>query len=81
MYVDNINIQKNLKKILLEIPYKLKTKEELIRIIRRYVNDESLRESVADAGYLRVNVDGHDVVSRMKQVLEWVEQSKATKQE
>ena len=53
-----------------------KTKDELIQVLHRYVNNESLRESVADAGYQRVMTDGHDVVSRMQQVLEWFEQSK-----
>lgn len=58
-----------------------KSKEELMQKLREYVDNESLRESVAQAGYHRVVADGHDVVSRMKQVLEWVEQSKASYQE
>lgn len=54
-----------------------KTKEELIEKLRHYVDNDTLRVSVAQAGYNRVVADGHDVVSRMKQVLAWVEQLKA----
>lgn len=49
-------------------------KEELIVKLRRYLEDDYLRNSVAAAGCRRVIEDGHDVVSRMKQVLEWVGQ-------
>ncbi len=58
-----------------------KSKEELTQKLRLYVDSEKLRRSVAHAGYNRVVADGHDVVSRMKQVLEWVAQSKADHQE
>lgn len=57
------------------------SKEELILKLRRYIDNESLRASVAQAGYRRVVDDGHDVVSRMKQVIGWVRQSKAGCQE
>ncbi|MBI3562319.1 MAG: glycosyltransferase [Gammaproteobacteria bacterium] len=50
------------------------SKEELITQLRRYVGNDDLRQSVAQAGYNRVVSDGHDVISRMKQVLEWVSQ-------
>lgn len=53
-----------------------RTKEELMQKVHRYVNNEPLRILVAQAGYHRVVADGHDVVSRMKQVLEWAEQVK-----
>jgi spore maturation protein CgeB len=53
-----------------------KTKEELMQKLHRYVDDDPLRTSVALAGYHRVVEGGHDVVSRMKQVLEWAEQVK-----
>ena len=56
-----------------------KSKEELVAKVRYYVDNESLRASVAEAGYHRVQADGHDVVSRMKQVLRWVEQFKESK--
>ena len=49
-----------------------RSKEELIHILQRYIDDDTYRKSVAEAGYQRVITDGHDVVSRMKQVLEWV---------
>jgi hypothetical protein len=58
-----------------------KSKEELIQKLRLYVDNGPLCKFVAQAGYDRVYADGHDVVSRMKQVLEWVEQSKAGLQE
>lgn len=51
-----------------------KSKQELIQILHRYVNDKAYCESVAKAGYERVVADGHDVVSRMKLVLEWIEE-------
>lgn len=57
------------------------SKEELIQKLRRYVDNESLRISVAQAGYQRVVDDGHDVVSRMQQVIDWVGQLKEGSQE
>ena len=53
-----------------------KSKQDLIQILHRYVDDEAYRESVAKAGHRRVVVDGHDVVSRMKMVLEWFNEIK-----
>ncbi|MFZ2412564.1 MAG: glycosyltransferase [Candidatus Methanoperedens sp.] len=52
-----------------------RSREELIAKLKRYLEDETPRQSVAAAGYHRVISDGHDVVSRMKQVLEWINQS------
>jgi hypothetical protein len=49
-----------------------KSKEELIAKLHRYIPDEALRRSVAEAGYRRVMADGHDVMSRMRQVINWV---------
>lgn len=54
-----------------------RTKEELIQKVKRYVEDDRFRQSVAEGGYCRLMRDGHDVVSRMKQVLEWVYQFKS----
>ncbi|MBA0902052.1 MAG: glycosyltransferase [Candidatus Nitrotoga sp.] len=51
-----------------------KSKHELVQKLRHYLGNESLRASVAQAGYNRVVSDGHDVVSRMRQVLAWVAQ-------
>ncbi len=52
-----------------------RTKDELIEKVRLYLRDDKLRLAVADKGYRRVIADGHDVVSRMKQVLAWVTQN------
>ncbi len=49
-----------------------RTKEELIDKVRLYLGNAGLRQTVAANGYRRVMGDGHDVVSRMKQVLVWV---------
>ncbi len=47
-----------------------KTKEEMIQKIKLYSSNKTLRSSVALNGRQRVVVDGHDIVSRMKYVLE-----------
>ena len=49
-----------------------RTPEEMATKIERYLADEPRRLAVAEAGFKRVNEDGHDVVSRMQQVLAWV---------
>lgn len=49
-----------------------RTSDELIEKLKLYLGDEKLRQSVASNGYRRVIDDGHNVVSRMKQVLGWV---------
>ena len=46
--------------------------EEMIDKIRTYVADEPRRKKMAEAGYCRVFADGHDVVSRMRQLIQWV---------
>lgn len=51
-----------------------RNQDELICKLRQYLNDDPLRKKVAQAGYQRVLADGHDVGSRMKQVLKWVAQ-------
>jgi spore maturation protein CgeB len=45
---------------------------ELIQKLEIYLNDEKLRTRIAQAGLKRVHMDGHDVVSRMKKVLQLV---------
>jgi spore maturation protein CgeB len=45
--------------------------DELIQKIGMYINDDSLRNNVACSGYRRAQIDGHDAVSRMRQVIEW----------
>ena len=47
--------------------------EELFTKLNRYLGNDALRQSIAHAGYKRAVADGHDVVSRMKQVLDWVD--------
>lgn len=45
---------------------------EFERELRRYLSDDALRASVAQAGHERVRRDGHDVVSRMRDLLAWL---------
>lgn len=47
-----------------------RSKEELSDKIEKYLENAELRQSIAAAGHLRVIGDGHDVVSRMKRVVE-----------
>jgi spore maturation protein CgeB len=49
-----------------------KNQEEMIKKIKFYINDESSRKEVADAGYHKVTNSGHDVNSRMIDMLGWV---------
>ncbi|MDO8500601.1 MAG: glycosyltransferase [Gemmatimonadaceae bacterium] len=49
-------------------------KDELVRKIRHYLADGHARRSVAERGRARVIADGHDVESRMRQVVDWVEE-------
>jgi spore maturation protein CgeB len=55
-----------------------RSKEELVLKLRRYVQDVALQQSVAEAGYRRVWADGHDVVSRMGQVVIWTNEMKGS---
>ena len=47
---------------------------ELVAKVERYLADDQLRMNIAQAGYKKVSESGHDVISRMKQVLTWSEQ-------
>lgn len=49
-----------------------RSKIELVRKLQTYLSRDLQRHSIAQAGYQRVIADGHDVVSRMRQVLRWV---------
>jgi spore maturation protein CgeB len=46
--------------------------EQLMTCLEKYLSNDELRTQVAAAGHQRVAVDGHDVLSRMRQVLNWV---------
>lgn len=48
-----------------------RSKNELIKKLNLYLHNEKLRQTIAANGYHRVIADGHDVVTRMKQVLVW----------
>lgn len=48
------------------------SRHEMIEKIRFYLADETARRRVAQAGYLRVKTSGHDVESRVKELLSWV---------
>lgn len=49
-----------------------RSKDELLAKLDLYLRDDGLRRRVAEAGRQRVIADGHDVVSRMRQVIGWV---------
>ena len=49
-------------------------KNELMQKIEHYLDDDARRKAVAGAGRHRVQADGHDVVSRMRQVLVWIDE-------
>jgi spore maturation protein CgeB len=50
--------------------------EELVQKLQRYLGDDALRRRVALAGQRRVATDGHDVVSRMRQLAQWIAELK-----
>jgi len=47
-------------------------KEELMAKIKKYMNDGVGRNRVAQAGYKKLISAGHDIDSRMKSMLCWV---------
>jgi hypothetical protein len=51
-----------------------RTPEEMLNKIERYLKDDGRRKAVAEAGFKSVHQHGHDVVSRMRQVLLWSEE-------
>lgn len=46
-----------------------RTKEEMMKKIKIYLSNDNKRISIANAGNHRVKLDGHDVISRMKQMV------------
>jgi spore maturation protein CgeB len=53
--------------------------KEMVDKIKLYLRDDSLRKKIADAGRNWVNAEGHDAVSRMKSIINWVESLKKEK--
>lgn len=53
-------------------------RDEMIEKIRYYLANDEVRKRVAFAGHQRVIEGGHDVFSRMRQLLRWVESVKET---
>jgi spore maturation protein CgeB len=49
-----------------------KNKEEMIQKIKIYLGNDELRRRVAENGNKRAIIDGHDIVSRMAKVLDYV---------
>jgi hypothetical protein len=47
---------------------------ELLEKLEFYLTNDDVRRRVAEAGRRRVISDSHDVISRMRQVLSWIEQ-------
>jgi spore maturation protein CgeB len=50
-----------------------RNKDEMVSKIEYYLAHDALREAVAAGGWRRVHTDGHDVVSRMRDLIEQVE--------
>jgi spore maturation protein CgeB len=46
--------------------------DELVAKLELYVGDDARRRAVAAAGQKRVWADGHDAVSRMRELLDWI---------
>lgn len=53
-----------------------RSKNEMIEKIKKYMNNAPLRQQIAEAGRVWVNEQGHDVNSRMRQVILWIESLK-----
>jgi spore maturation protein CgeB len=56
-----------------------RSKEELVSKAKALLADPERRRRIAAAGRRRVVADGHDVVSRMRQVLGWVSEIRAAR--
>ena len=51
-----------------------RSKADLLEKIDFYLRNEFLRKKIANNGFLRVHADQHDVVSRIKLVLRWIDE-------
>ena len=49
-----------------------RTRDEMINKVKTYLADDTARKRVAEAGYGKVISAGHDVDSRMRQMLGWI---------
>ncbi len=47
-----------------------KTKEDLVKKLLFYISHDEERKKIADAGYARLIIDGHEVTDRARQVVE-----------
>jgi spore maturation protein CgeB len=47
---------------------------EMLEKIRIYLSDDHLRTAISEAGFRRVYQDGHDIVSRVKYVMDKIQQ-------
>jgi spore maturation protein CgeB len=56
-----------------------RSKEEMTQKIEYYLNNDASRKKIADGGLKRVHSDGHDVDSRMRQLLSWVTEVRESK--
>lgn len=53
-----------------------RSRAEMVEKLKFYLTNDSLRQQIANAGTKWVNEQGHDVVSRMRQVISWIENLK-----
>ena len=51
-----------------EVDY-FRSVDEMMIKVRRYLKEDDLRRAIADAGFRRVHLDKHDVLSRMESVI------------
>jgi len=49
-----------------------RSREELLAKLALYIGDDARRHSVAAAGMARVNAAGHDIRSRLRELLDWM---------
>jgi hypothetical protein len=56
-----------------------RNKEEMVSKIKYYLSNDDQREAVAAGGWRRVHVDGHDAVSRMRDLIKQVNNIRAAR--
>lgn len=55
----------------LEADY-FRSKEEMLAKLAHYIGDDARRHAIAAAGMARVSADGHDIRSRLRELLDWM---------